>query len=200
MAPQLRLSYNTVYKAVTALRLAILAQALDSRQLLSGAFGQDMGFSGAGGGRIVMSQPGERQGSVPVFGLMEKEGWSFVDLLPNMQAEHVLHFHLNFKLRLVRLGNVVYTDRYRHYDALIFCADDSLPMQYLPARERGAYVDTVKGGFWGFAKARLRRFNGVTSRRFPLYLKELEFRFNHRKDDLFPLLVDSLCSLVPNYE
>jgi len=40
MAPQLRLSYNTVYKAVTAMRFSILAQALDSRQLVALGLGR----------------------------------------------------------------------------------------------------------------------------------------------------------------
>jgi transposase len=60
-------------------------------------------------------------------------------------------------------------------------------------------VDSLSGSFWAFARTRLRRFNGVTPRRFPLYLKELEFRYNHRGEDLFPLLADRLCALVPDF-
>ena len=39
--------------------------------------------------------------------------------------------------------------------------------------------------------------NEVSPQRFPYYLKELEFRYNHRKTDLFPLITKSLCNLVP---
>jgi len=197
MAPQLGLSYNTVYKAVTALRFSILAQALDAKQLLTGAFGLDLGFEK---GRISMEKSKERMGSFPVFGLMEKAGWAFVDLLPYMTAETVLHFHFNFQLKLVRMGNIVYTDKYRHYDALILCGDETLPFHILPGRRHTAYVDSLEDGFWRFAQDRLRQYNGVTPRRFPLYLKELEFRHNHRNEALFPLLVGSLCRFVPKYE
>jgi transposase len=31
------------------------------------------------------------------------------------------------------------------------------------------------GGFWSFAKQRLMKYHGVNPRKFPLYLKELEF-------------------------
>ena len=197
MAPQLRLSYNTVYKAVTTLRFSLLAQGLDAQQLLSGAFGLDLGFSG---GRIAMDRGQGRMGGFPVFGMLEKGGWVFVDLLPYMQADSVFHFHLNFQLKLVRMGNIFYTDRYRHYDALIFCGDETLPFSYLQPKTKGAYVDSRGWSFWSFARARLRRFNGVTPRRFPLYLKELEYRYNHREKDIFPLLVKGLCNIVPDYD
>lgn len=197
MAPQLGLSYNTVYKAVTTLRFSLLSQALDAKQLLTGAFGLDLGFEN---GRISMEKGKDRMGSFPVFGLMEKAGWAFVDLLPYMTAETVLHFHFNFKLKLERMGNIVYTDKYKHYDALIFCGDETIPLHIINSRDRVAYVDSLVSGFWSFAQARLRQYNGVTSRRFPLYLKELEFRYNHRNEELFPLLVSSLCRLVPEFE
>jgi transposase-like protein len=35
-------------------------------------------------------------------------------------------------------------------------------------------------GFWGFAKHRLAKFNGIKKERFDWYLKECEFRFNLR--------------------
>ena len=42
--------------------------------------------------------------------------------------------------------------------------------------------------FWSFAKRRLAKFNGLTSKYFALHLKECEFRFNHRCEDLLPIL------------
>lgn len=193
MSPELRLSYNTVYKAMTSLRLAILAGALDAPQLLHPSSGLDLGLA---------EKPAEDDAHValnryPVFGIIEKNGWVFIDLLPQVQAETVLHFNLHFSLKLTRMGSIIYTDRYQRYDALMFCGDDGLPLNYVNIRGRSAYVDSLSGSFWSFARARLRRFNGVTPRRFPLYLKELEFRYNHRNEDIFPLLADRLCALVP---
>ena len=34
-------------------------------------------------------------------------------------------------------------------------------------------------GFWSFAKERLIKFHGVSPEKFPFYLKEMEFRYNH---------------------
>lgn len=194
MAPQLKLSYNTVYKALTALRFAILTSALDAPQLLCGDSGIDLGFDGK---KITLERREGRMSSYPVFGIIEKSGWVFVDHVPHIQAETVLHFNLNFSLKLTRMGNIVYTDRYRHYDALIFCGDEHLPLNFATIGGKSPYLDTLPGHFWGYARKRLRQYNGVTSRRFPLYLKELEFRYNNRGQDVFPLLAERICSLVP---
>ena len=42
--------------------------------------------------------------------------------------------------------------------------------------------------FWGF-KVRLYKFRGMNKDTFYLHLKECEFRFNYRKDDLYILLL-----------
>lgn len=42
--------------------------------------------------------------------------------------------------------------------------------------------------FWRYAKGWLSQYRGVPRRYFPLYLKEIEWRFNHQHEDLFPLL------------
>lgn len=51
-------------------------------------------------------------------------------------------------------------------------------------------------GFWSYAKERLIKFHGVSKDYFPLYLKEMEFRYNHRKQPIFDLLVKYLCDFV----
>ncbi len=43
--------------------------------------------------------------------------------------------------------------------------------------------------FWSFAKRRMVKFNGIAHHTFYLHLKETEFRFNHRKEDLYKSLL-----------
>ena len=43
--------------------------------------------------------------------------------------------------------------------------------------------------FWGYAKTRLSRFRGMNKFTFHLHLKECEFRFNHRGENLYILLL-----------
>ena len=39
--------------------------------------------------------------------------------------------------------------------------------------------------FWSYAKRHLVQFNGIPRHTFYLHLKEIEFRFNHRNDNLY---------------
>ena len=50
------------------------------------------------------------------------------------------------------------------------------------------YINGIEG-FWSYAKGRLLKFHGLSTKLFPLYLKELEFRYNMRGKDLFDELI-----------
>ncbi len=185
-------SYNTAFKALTVLRLAILAQGADARQLLGPQTGLDSLFAG---GKLCPA-PEARPGAVPVYGILSQGQHVFVDLVPELSAESVLHFNHNFHLRVMRLGHILLTDRYKTYDALILCGDDTLPYHYL-LRHAGHPFAETGCPFWLYARDRLRQFKGLSARRFPMYLKELELRFNRQGEDLLPLFLDALCAPVP---
>ena len=191
MADQLSISYNTVYKALYTLRLAILSHSLDANLILGSIDGLGIGPNG----KIKAAPAVSSGGRIPVFGIVERQGQVFADLIPELSVESVLHFKLNFHLRTSSLGKIVYTDSYKNYGALLL---GGLP-QYpgIVHQDKGLAIDASKG-FWSFAKTRLRQFKGISPRNFPLYIKELEFRYNHRDQDSFPLLCRYLCSLVPN--
>lgn len=44
-------------------------------------------------------------------------------------------------------------------------------------------------GFWSYAKGKLLKHHGVSPHRFPLYPYEMQFRYNHRRQDLFQLIL-----------
>jgi transposase len=46
--------------------------------------------------------------------------------------------------------------------------------------------------FWGIAKMRLSKFRGLNKQTFYLHLKETEFRFNHRNQNLYKLILNML--------
>jgi transposase-like protein len=43
--------------------------------------------------------------------------------------------------------------------------------------------------FWGFAKPRLAKQRGLRPNKFPLHIKESEWRWNHHQDNLYRLLL-----------
>ncbi|MCG8529531.1 MAG: IS1595 family transposase [Desulfovibrionales bacterium] len=195
LAQEVNLSYNAAYKAITTIRFALLAHATDAQQLLGAETGLGKYIKGK---KLTGAPPARAKGAIPVFGIMERNGWVFIDLVSNIEAETVFHFNHSFHLTLFRAGNIIYTGKYRQYDALILCGDDSLPYEYI--RKYDHEFPIQDGSFWDFASSRLKRFKGITPQRFPLYLKELEFRYNNRKSDMLSLLLTQLCDLVPDFD
>jgi transposase len=60
---------------------------------------------------------------------------------------------------------------------------------------RGNHINGIEG-FWGYAKTRMSRFRGMHPSTFYLHLKECEFRYNHRGQDLYHVLL-KLCRENP---
>ncbi len=46
--------------------------------------------------------------------------------------------------------------------------------------------------FWAYAKLRLAKMKGIRKEMFCWHLKETEFRFNHRRDNLYQVLLKRL--------
>ncbi len=55
-------------------------------------------------------------------------------------------------------------------------------------------TDDLVGAFWDYAREWLRPYRGIPQRYFALYLGEACFRFNHRGEDLVPLLLELMKS------
>lgn len=61
--------------------------------------------------------------------------------------------------------------------------------------EKGVHINGIES-FWSYAKRRHQKFNGLRRDAFPTFLKETEFRFNNRANDLYKILLKS-CRLTP---
>ena len=84
-------------------------------------------------------------------------------------------------------GSVYYTDEFGGYNDLK-SHGKHLPVNRQVAFKSGrSHINGIEG-FWSFAKDWHRQTHGVDPDNFPLYLREYEFRFNHRADDLLDLL------------
>lgn len=190
IAQQLGLSYNAAYKAVHTIRAAITAYSADGGRFLRGEVEMDESYFG---GKRKGKRGRGAAGKVPVFGILEREGRVFVEVLPTTRAKDVLAL----TVKKVRRGSIVYTDRYKVYDALMFCGYRHLRVDHGKYFSRGrVYINGLEG-FWSYAKERIMKHHGISPGRFPFYLKELEFRYNHRREDLYSLITKCLCNLVP---
>jgi transposase len=190
IAQQVGLSYPTVLRAVTILRLALLG-GQGEEGFFKGEIELDETYFG---GRRKGKRGRGAAGKVPVFGIYERNGTVRVEVVKNVTAESLL----NMTIRKVRRGSIVYTDKFRSYDALMFCGYRHLRVDHKRRFSSGrVYINGLEG-FWSYAKERIIKFHGVSKEKFPLYLKEMEFRYNNRHHNLFNLIVQKLCNLVPD--
>ncbi len=191
VAEQLALAYNTAHKALMVIRKSILVA--ESIEGLQGEIEMDEAYFG---GRRKGKRGRGAGGKVPVFGILERNGQVFVPAMPALTAEAVL----GLAVTKVRRGSLVYTDHYKIYDTLMFCGYRHLRIDHTTHFSKGrVYINGLEG-FWSWAKERLIKHHGLSPWLFPFYLKELQFRFNHRHLDIFPLIVKSLCNFGPGLE
>lgn len=189
IARQVSISYPTVLKAVDLIRRSIVIENKGGRYLIEGEVEMDEAYFG-----------GKRKGKrgrgaghkIPVFGILERQGVVQVEVLPNVSAQSLL----NLTVKKVRRGSIVYTDKFRGYDALMFCGYRHLRIDHQKVFSFGkVYINGLEG-FWSYAKERLIKHHGVSIQKFPLYLKEMEFRYNHRNQNIFEILTQNLCNFV----
>lgn len=184
------MSYNAVYDAVNTIRMAILAHADDADILLGGEVEIDESYFG---GRRKGKRGRGAAGKVPVFGILERDGIAIVQVVPNVRAETLL----NLTVKKVKRGSIVYTDRYQAYDSLMFCGYRHLAVDHQTRFSRGkVYINGLEG-FWSYAKERLMKHHGISPGKFPLYIKEMEFRYNHRNEDIYPTVIQYICDFAP---
>ncbi len=187
---QLGISYPTVLKAFHLIRQSITAHARNGDHFLRGEIeaGQTY-FKGQQG-----TDSGDRsQNGVPVFGILERKGRVAVEVLRDVSPEALL----NLTVKKVKTGSIVYTDRHRPFDALMFCGYKHLKVDRKRFSRDNVYINGLEG-FWSFAKERIDKFHGVSKEKFPFYLKEMEFRYNNRQQPIFETLVHYICDLREN--
>lgn len=188
IASEIGISYPTALKAVQLIRCAIAQSTSESKTRGEEALEEYYLGCQSRGLRLP-----ESVGRAPVFGVVERHGQVQVILLRHIGAETLL----SDALKTGTTGSIVYTDRFRDYDAILFWRHGHVHVEYAPHLTQRKVHNSVEG-FCNFARERLSNVHGVSKQSFPLYLKELEFRYNHRQHSIFDLLASYITELVPS--
>ena len=87
--------------------------------------------------------------------------------------------------------SVIHFDHWRCYNGLVDLGYEEHYRVHHGFNEFSRGKTHINGieSFWSFAKRRLMKFHGVPKATFYLYLKECEFRFNYRNQNLYVLLL-----------
>ena len=177
-------SVNTIYLRIRARMSAWCAK----RSPFSGQLEADESYFGPK--RIRGKRGRGAGGKTVVFGLLKRGDDVYTEIVPNA-SKAILQAIIRGK---VDIASVIHTDRWRGYDGLVDVGFDKHHRVNHGNNEfaRGnAHVNGIES-FWSFAKRRLAQFNGVAKHTFELHLKETEFRFNHRNDNLYLALLKLL--------
>ena len=89
--------------------------------------------------------------------------------------------------RYTKAGSLYYTDDWFAYAFLPVRGNHVVALKEKGIPKGRNHINGIEG-FWSFAKHWLYHYRGISSVYFPLYLKEVEWRFNHRNENLVILL------------
>jgi transposase len=122
-------------------------------------------------------------GKVLVMGIVQRNGQVRAFPIPARSAKEVI----SRVCAHTTPGSLYYTDDWQAY-ASLRVQGEHIVVRKEKGRPRGR--DHINGieGFWSYAKNWLYPYRGVPRKYFHLYLGEICYRFNHRKQDLKPLL------------
>lgn len=147
--------------------------ASQAPELLAGEVEVDESYFG---GRRKGKRGRGARGKVPVFGLLKRGGKVYAFVIPNAAGRTLMPI----MQRTIKPDAIIYTDSFSAYDML-----DVSEFRHKRINHRKRFSDGgnhINGieNFWNQAKRHLRRYNGIPRHYFHLYLKECEWRFNHR--------------------
>ena len=177
-------SINNLY-----LKLRVrLAQLAEHNAPLSGIVEMDKFYFGAK--RIRGKRGRGAGGKTIVFGILKRGETVYTEIVPKAAKAtllKVIRGHLDVQ-------SIINTDGWRAYDGLVDVGYEKHFRVHHGNNEFARGNQHINGieSFWSYAKGRLAKFKGVAKHTFYLHLKETEFRFNHRHQNVYKTLLKML--------
>ena len=177
---QVPLNLKTIQRWFQILREVIYENQIQVFPELSGEIEMDETLFG---GR----RPGKRgwgaAGKQMVFGILQRDGIVLTFPITSRGKEELVPLMTAH----TKPGSLYYTDDWHAYTFLPIRGNHVIIKKEL-GRPRGR--DHINGieGFWSYAKHWLYHYRGVPEQYFHFYLKEIEWRFNHRNKNLVTIL------------
>lgn len=175
---------NTVNRYLNLIR-ARIAEICEQESPFGGEVEVDESYFGA---RRKKGKRGRgAYGKTVVFGIYKRNGKVYTEIVRNC-SRGTLQAIIKGK---VNKDSTIYSDKWRGYNGLV---DLGYKKHYRLDHDKDKFVigkSHINGieGFWGFAKTRLAKFRGFNKKQFYLHLKETEFRYNYRDQDIYKLLL-----------
>ena len=127
------------------------------------------------------------KGKIPVFGMLKRGDKVYTQIVKNCSTSQLLPI-IKGK---ASIDTVIYSDGFKTYDGL---ADFGYKKHYRVKHGENEFAsghNHINGieNFWGLCKVRLSKFRGVHKNTFYLHIKECEFRYNYRNQNLYLIII-----------
>jgi len=114
-------------------------------------------------------------GKIPVFGLLNRGGKVYAKIIPDASGATLIPIIE----RKVIPDSIVYSDCWKGYNVLDISDFRHFRINHSKLfADRHNHINGIEN-FWSQAKRHMRKFNGIPTAQFGLYLKECEWRFNN---------------------
>jgi len=182
-AKELNLNYKIIHRKFMQFRKSIAEICNVEEKKLNGELEIDESYFG--GKRKGNRGRGAKNKTI-VFGILERNGTIYTKIVENVSAETLMNEIKN----KTKKGSVFFTDGWKSYASLEQYGKHNVIRhdENKFANEKN-HINGIEG-FWSFAKERFHKYHGINKNNYPFYLKEMEFRFNHRNESIFNLLFD----------
>ena len=183
------LSVQSTQSLYDGLRLRVLELTLEEARPFAGEVEIDESYFGP---RRVRGKRGRGAGGkTPVIGLLKRGGKVFTEIVENCSKAALMPL---IKGQVLSEATV-YTDGWKSYDGLVLGGYKHHRIHHHQNQfARGKnHVNGIES-FWSFTKLRLAKLRGIRAHYFFLHLKESEWRWNHRHDNLYLFLLKNLRS------
>jgi transposase len=181
------ISRNSINKILNVLRRR-LAEICEEESPFKGEIEVDESYFGA---KRVRGKRGRGAGGKTiVFGVLKRHEKVYTEIVPDCSRK-TLQAIIQGK---IDIDSTIHSDNFKAYNGLV---DLGYKKHYRVNHGKDEFANTkshINGieNFWGIAKMRLSKFRGLNKNTFYLHLKETEFRFNHRNQNLYKLILKML--------
>ena len=178
------LNRNTVNRYLKAIRNRI-AEFCEVESPFNGEVEIDESYFGAK--RVKGKRGRGASGKTIVFGIFKWNGKVYTEIIRDARRKTLQDIIRG----RVDLETVIHSDGWRGYTGLVDLGYKKHFRVHHGKNEfvRGkAHINGIES-FWGYAKTRLSKFRGIHKSSFYFHLKESEFRFNYRHENIYQIML-----------
>jgi len=182
-AKELNFNYRLVHRKFMQFRRKIANYYNQEARKLNGELEIDESYFG---GKRKGNRGRGAANKTIVFGILERKGKVHTVIVQDVSSKTLMNEIQNKTLK----GSVFYTDEWKSYASLEqYGKHNIIDHEKELVDKNHNHINGIEG-FWSFAKERFHKYHGIDKQSYPFYVKEMEFRFNHRNESIFNLLFD----------